>query len=278
MELSDLSRFAIQGRSGFGMVDAETHEERAPGVPGGFWLGEVAKVRHIRLALSAWADTEAALASLRSELIDKLNPRLGEGRLRVVRPWGVVREIYCVPTGRLSFDTPAPGGPLAIVDAIELRAYRPFWYDPSPQSASPTLGTGTVFTFPMTFPVAFGSGAVDVNVVLVNPGHEPAPLHVEFAGACSDPKIENVTQGKEVEVEVTLIAGERLRLKTGVWQGEVVHVDGGGVETNLRGALSAGSDLVGLAALPGSNTFRLSATGASGLSATVQFYPLYRGI
>lgn len=277
LELSDTSRFAIVARSGLGMAATRIYTEESPGIPGGYYLGEVAEQRKFKIGLVAWASTEAELAALRDELIERLNPRKGPGKLRVVRPDGKVRELECICASGLTFNTPHKYGPLAIADEIVLQAFVPFWHDGNAQSTVVNLGAGTVFVFPMTFPFSFGVGETVSNIVVQNPGHEPTPLHIEFLNQCTNPKVTNVSQGRHVQVNVSLAAGERLRIKTGVWSAEVTKIDTSGGETNVLGFLSDDSDL-GLAALPGANTFRVEATSTLNLACTIQFYPLYRSI
>lgn len=277
LELSDTSRFAIVARGGLGMAATRVYTDEAPGIPGGCYLGEVAEQRKLKLGLVAWVSSEAELAALRDELVRAFNPRKGPGTLRVVRADGAVRELECICASGLTFDTPHKYGPLAIADQIVLQAFVPFWRDGNAQSVSTNLGTGTAFVFPMTFPFSFGVGEAAGNIAIINPGHEAAPLHVEFVNQCTNPKVTNVSQGRHVQVNASLAAGERLRIKTGVWSAEVTRVTSGG-ETNVLGLLSDDSDLVGLAALPGANTFQVEASGTVDLSCTIQFYPLYRGI
>lgn len=207
LTLTDRTRLVVVGRSGFGLAETEIHDERAPGVPGGYFTEEVARARTVRLGLVGWADDAAGVNALRDELIAAFNPALGEGVLRVTRPDGTAWELTAVVVGGGDFPTSGTYGPLAVADEVVLRAHRPFWTRPDAQQGSVVFGAGDTFAFPVTLPKAFGTGSVTLDVTLTNPGTETAPVTVEFEGAGTNPKVQNLTQGLEVEVATTLSVG-----------------------------------------------------------------------
>lgn len=277
-ELSEEAGIYVLGRTGFGMADANVYTEQVPGVDGVYYLGHVVEPRKLRLALALTADDETGINALRRQFVETFRRNKGVGTLRVVKPSGTTYEIRAILQDGLSFDTPSGLGPWGLKDTLTLLCPFPFWRNANAEETVTNLGTGAVFVFPATLPTSFGAGESVSNIAMVNPGDRAAPLHVELANACQNPKISNLTTGKFVQVSLTLAAGERLRVKTGTWECEVVKVAAGGAETNVLGYLTDASDLVGLMAEPGNNTFKVEATAVEGLVATIRFLPLYCGI
>lgn len=76
--------------------------------------------------------------------------------------------------------------------------------------AFPAGGTG--FTFPLTFPLVFGSAGVTGIVDADNDGTIPTPWQATITGPWTNPTILHVGSGRQLTINVDLLAGQTLEI------------------------------------------------------------------
>ena len=115
---------------------------------------------------------------------------------------------------------------------------------------------GAGFTFPVTFPLVFGTGGTGGVVSATNAGSVPVPWQASIAGPWVNPTILHVASGRQLTINVTLVAAE------------VLTVDSESQSILLGGTASRFSSLVQPAAWfdldVGSNEVRFGGASGSG--------------
>lgn len=74
--------------------------------------------------------------------------------------------------------------------------------------------TGGGMSFNATFDLSFGAVSTGGNLNVTNDGDTDAPAVLRIDGPCTSPTVENVTQGKTLEFDITLSASEYLEIDT----------------------------------------------------------------
>lgn len=93
--------------------------------------------------------------------------------------------------------------------ALLFEATDPRVYDNAESTASTGVTTSTGgLTFPLTFPLDFGGTGTSGLVDLTNSGNFTTPWQARIDGPVTNPKIENVTTGQQLEFALTVAAGE----------------------------------------------------------------------
>lgn len=186
------------------------------------------------------------------ELLDALKAAWGGGTvLRVFAPgWSGVRRL----TGRhrrLPADTSLQKVGLIVVD-FQFSATDPHLYadDLSSEVIGLPSGSGGVL-FPATFPLVFGASSVGGLISATNEGTAPSKPVATIAGPVTNPRIENVTTGQTLKLEMTLGAGEFVEVD---FDAQSILLAG---TASRRSAMSADSAWWALA--PGANEIRYQA-------------------
>jgi hypothetical protein len=182
------------------------------------------------------ADQAEVRTTLRS-LLRLLNPKRGNGRLRVTAPDGTVRDLTCRYSQGLEIEEKFEkfvGWQRAVV---VLRAVDPFWYDTAPTSATYTTGSQTTF-FPF-FPLVLNSDTVFGTQVIDNTGDVEAFPVWTVHGPCSSITLTNTTTGEVTDLPVALTASQVVTIDTRPFRKTVTRDDG----TNLYGSLTTASVL-----------------------------------
>lgn len=155
---------------------------------------------------------------LRKEISDLLNPLNGQLQMKVYLNSGSIYNRDIVLTSAPAFLTGAENrNPLWQKIQLEFTANNPFWYAEdeiveSFQAVTPEF----LFPFTMdtTTPVIFGD--IQPNNVATNEGQVPAPVTITILGACTNPRIDNVTTGEFIKLNnLTMGAADELVINTG---------------------------------------------------------------
>lgn len=177
---------------------------------------------------------------------------------------GSTRLVFCRPTKRRpAFDHLNAAG-FGVVD-VELTATDPRIYDADLTTVSVPVATSSGgFTFPITFPLAFGSAGAGGTFQLDNIGNWSSPLSIHIAGPVDNPRIEHVDQGKTLRFAGSLSATDYLDIDTA--NHSIVLNN----QASRRGWLT--SDSAWFDIRPGINNLRYAANSvAVGSVATVSF-------
>lgn len=221
---------------GFGGSPVDIRTMRAPYQHGGTLVDTRQAPRD--LGMDIWA-TSASIDGMwdrRRELMQAFNPRIGVGRLHVLRPDGGEYEIQAFPEEPGIFAP--PDNPHAWRVRVELMAPYPNWRDP----------TETV-TSPLQPPTTVG---------IQNDGDIPAHMEITFDGPVENPRLAiNTSPQLIIFVEKTLASGESIKVITGPGSPRVNFSDANGTVDGMR-FIAAISDIAGFAFPVGSSDITYS--------------------
>jgi hypothetical protein len=242
-----------------------------PGQPGAV-LDEVNHdPRDFVLPLSISATSESNLRVLMRDLMYRMNPKRGQGKLRVTSPVGDQREITCLYSAGLEGDeTEGASGPTFQAMPLVLTAFDPYWYDVSPTSQTFALTSLPSF-FPI-FPLRLTASQLVVDDTVTNAGDEETWPVWTIAGPGSAVTLRNSTTGLLISIpSIALTAGQVLTIDTRPGKKSVTLNDGTDLFSSIDHTVSSLWSLrVGL------NAIRLEMTGITAASAlSVSYYQRY---
>ena len=148
------------------------------------------------------------------------------------------------------------------IATIEMVATDPLVYANTESEASTTLPSAAGgLVFPIVFPRTYGASATGGSITCVNDGSFDTDPTFRIDGPATNPRIENLTAGKTIAVNITLASGEFLLIDV---KSRTVLLGG---TTSRFSFLDTSSRWFSLA--PGSNsiTFRASTSTAATLTA-----------
>lgn len=148
------------------------------------------------------------------------------------------------------------------VEVVQLVASDPRIYDDLQQQAQTTLPEGAVgLTFPLTFPLVFGATTSGVVNVTNDGNFETGPV-LRIDGPVTDPRCENVTAGRTIELDIDIAAGDFVEIDT---EAHSILLNG---TASRYSALTPDSQWWNLA--PGENEirFRAGSTGSARMTVT----------
>lgn len=257
IDLTDLEHlFALRSRQGFWSAEYELQEATIPQQPGAYVKATKTAVRTVDVPVVIKDSTEAGLRTRIRDLASALNANKGVGTLRAVDTAGVERDLYCRYMSGLGAGTERPG---SLETVLTFRASDPYWYSHTAIEVTVSTGATTAVWFPI-FPLLLNNSAIYGTATVVNPGDEIAWPIWTITGPGSDPELENITTGKILTLDVTLVAGEEIEIDTRPGYKTITKSDG----TNLMGLMSDASSLWSLAI--GSNTLAFNFGGADAAS------------
>jgi hypothetical protein len=147
--------------------------------------------------------------------------------------------------------------------SLEYHAGDPAWYSEAEYSEELSLGTQAGgFGFPMTFPLQFGGTASGGSVMVTNAGSFQMKPTVRFTGPFNNPRIENVTTGKTLELDLIIASGD------------YVDVDFAAATVLLNGTASRYYTKSGVfwTLEPGDNEVRIGSTSYDAASAATIYW------
>jgi phage-related protein len=233
----------------------------ADGVPG--MDGEVFREvqfgsREFAVAFDVVAAGEAATRAAIRDMVKKLNPKRGAGRIRVTSPIGDQREITCRYSGGAGLDEKVgdDSGPDWQRFPTAFMAHDPHWYDVSPIEQTFTITAAAPNFFPI-LPIHLAASELAVDSSVDNTGDVQAWPVWTVTGPGSGIKLTNQTSGRFTWFpSLALVAGQTLVVDTRPGAKSVI-VDG---VTNVYSSLSVDSSLWSF--MTGVNGIRLEMSGA----------------
>lgn len=256
----------LESDDGFGMSPVSRITERGPLQNGVTDLGFRLQPRNMNLVLVKPEACPTNWRYLRQTFLDAFKPSDDAINLRWEFGDGSKRQIDFHYTGGLTIpwsytDRVKPH----LRDGVQLYAPDPTWYDPDESEVEWTLDILTQLSFPASFPISFGSDAINEIVEITYTGTWLAFPIVVFTGPITAPVIRNLTTGEKLQLSYTVSTGESVTLDTRYGHKTVTNNSG----VNLISYLSADSDLATfhIAADPetsdGVNQLFASGTGAT---------------
>lgn len=230
----------LESDDGFGLPGVTRITERGPLQNGVSDLGFRLQPRNVNLVLVKPEACPNTWRALRQRFLEAFKPSDLPLNMRWEFGDGSRRQIDMHFTGGLSLPwTVADRVRPSLRDVVQLYAPDPTWYDPTENSVTWTLALQDELSFPIEFPISFGSDAISESVEVTYPGTWLAFPIVTFTGPIVAPRIQNITTGEKLELSYTVSAGESVIIDTREGYKTVTNNSG----VNLISYLSSDSDL-----------------------------------
>jgi len=121
------------------------------------------------------------------------------------------RILFCRPAG-LDYIRSAQTRFLQDYQA-QFKAQDPRFYSSTQYTQDIALPTATGgFSFPLAFPLAFGTISVGGILLATNAGNFESPPTIKIYGPVDNPRIKNITSGLSLEFNLTVAAGDYLEI------------------------------------------------------------------
>lgn len=218
--------FFLNKIEGLGNVDADIQSQKAPGQDGSTYIKSFLAERFIPIEVVILKDLQ-----INRQLISRVfNPKLGPGLL-IYENDIVRREIMAVSEHVPKFFDERPRRVERV--EIDLICNEPYWKSAEHQEQLVVWEGG--LEFPLQLPTEFATqSSSNKTKLLVNEGDEETPISVTFNGPATAPiKITNKTTGEFIEINQSLLVGERLEINTAFGQKRVSKVLADGTTINV---------------------------------------------
>lgn len=230
----------LESDDGFGLPGVTRVTDRGPLQNGVNDLGFRLQPRNVILVLVKPEACPNSWRGLRQRFLEAFKPSDAPLNLRWEFGDGSRRQIDMHFTGGLSLPwTMADRARPSLRDVVNLYAPDPTWYDPDTNSVTWTLAIQDELSFPIEFPISFGSDVISESVTVNYPGTWLAFPIVTFTGPIVAPTIRNLTTGERLELSYTVSVGESVIIDTRYGYKTVTNNSG----VNLISYLSSDSDL-----------------------------------
>ncbi len=271
-------KLAPNGLAGFASLETANPGEQVPYRDGVTLVGRpYTGARKLFPTLKTSYSTHAGLKAAVQLLRRQLNPYKAESTLGALRIYDVdndvTRQIDCRPCG---FPEPDMFGPHFGLCIPMFYAPDPMWYDPAQVVESLAIAGDSGITFPIAFPITFGSTSIDGYIYPNNSGDVPTWPTIRLYGPGTDPTIENETTGKVIALTegggISMDAGDYIDID--MQTATVTWYDAtDGSTTSIIETLSDVSEFWPLAI--GGNTVHITMTDAVAGSAVFSYYLRY---
>lgn len=244
---------------------------------GSTYLGNSLGIRDIPVGMILLADTKEQLITLRKQVEQAFNPKLGEGYLTYTDEVKSIK-IKCIPSELPWFENNEDGNWQSCL--INLTANNPYWQDLEQIKAEIALWVGD-FSFELELTeqgIEMGHREQSLIVNVLNEGDVECGMRVEFKALATltNPSILNVNTQEYLKINKTMEAGEVLSITT--------HFGSKKVESTLNGATTNAFNFIDLGSTflqldVGDNLFRYNAdTGIDNLEVSIYYTPQYLGV
>jgi len=263
--------FYLQKINGLGDVTADNQTQRAPYQDGSTYIDTTLDERYIDiefLIVNELGEGYGKVSEKRSRIARVLNPKLGLGILRYENE-SVVREIYCVAESVPIYPDESRVKTLQ-KGMVTLRAPNPYWLTEE-TSDQLTVWEGGL-KFPLRLPTKLARMSLNKSKIILNDGDAETPFEAIFNGPATSPiRLINKTTNKYIEVNQSLLEGEKMIISTAFGKKRVTKVLVDGTRINAFHFITMGSSFFNL--IQGNNLLDYS-TGADYERAAVQI--IYR--
>lgn len=239
------------------MPAVEFEADGVPGQPGAYFRDVQHGVREFMLAIDITGADDIGLRTNMRNLVARMDPTRGAGKIRVTSPLGDQREIVCRYVSGLGMTEKLgdASGETYQRAAVSFLAHDPYWYDVSPTSQTFAVDPLVPSFFPI-FPLKLTASELAVEAAVDNTGDvETWPVWT-VTGPGSVIVLRNLTTSKTISFSTgALTASETLVIDTRPGYKTVKLGDG----TNMYPSLDTTSALWPL--VRGTNTIRLEMSG-----------------
>lgn len=211
VQLGNEAPFVLTKIEGTGAVNVNIQSQKSPFQDGETYLDNTLEPRYPYIEIMVLANNAEEMATNRNRLLQAFNPKLGQGTL-LYEFGNIKREIKALaelapqfPDGGDFKDTMQSG-------LIQLYCSNPFWLDDFEISEEIVTWIGGM-NFPLILPTSFAiKGPKKINII--NHGDVKTPVKIEFMGPATNPKMTNLSTGKYLKVNRTLVQGDILMITT----------------------------------------------------------------
>lgn len=194
------------------------------GQDGATYVNTYLTARELEISFDIIATESKPLYTLRREIINKLSPKYGVGKLRYV--YGDKDVHMKCAVSSVAF---ADHGSKISTVLVRLKAFDPYFID-SAQSTCALKFVESLLIFPVTFPCVFGAHAN--SGIVTNIGDAPAPVRIRFYGGVTDPAFSNCTTGETIRIYGTIAENEILEIDTAYGVKSITLISSDGTRTN----------------------------------------------
>lgn len=232
------SPFFLNSIEGLGDVDADVQSQKSPGQDGSTFISVVLEERHIPIEVAIVKDLQ-----VNRQLISRVfNPKLGEGTL-IYENDIVRRELKAIAEHVPKFPDDRPR--LFQTATIDLVCHNPYWT--SEDKATQLVIWEGGLEFPLQLPTFFSQLSTNNNKLIINSGDVETPVLISFEGPATSPiRIDNVTTGEFIQINQSLLAGERIEINTAFGQKRVTKILADGSQQNAFQFITIDSTLFNL--------------------------------
>jgi len=255
-QLGDTANRVVSRHSGLGMAPIERFLQAIPFEHQQKHLGMRFRPRIVQLLINDKRSTVAAQQTVADTLLARLNPDVGEGKLKIILGDGTERCLDCMVVAgpELSQENRLGTGALRSY-LVRFEAENPFLYDPTQKTESDNF-----------------DGVTPVDISCSNAGNMGAFPVITIAGPVTNPLIALTGTGEFIDLDYEIGEGSTVTIDCAPDKKTCKLQDG----TNLAGYVSKTSAYFDLER--GTNTVQISAdAGGSGLC-TVKWYSQFTGI
>ena len=288
----------VMSESGMGTPDIQYITQRGPSQDGESLRDFNLRPRVVQLLERQQFKGRDAWWTGRADMLNELRPNrqstatgVATGILRHVKTNGDVRDLNVLIESGPRFEARNVNewDEWAFEEVLRFIAFDPLFFDPTRVDFALTFTLDLNLVFPITFPIQFGGGVVDVSRNLDYTGTWASLPTIVIVGPFDHPIIDNVTTGEKIDLNTIIAAGRTVTIDLAFGQKTITDDLG----TNLLGSLTTDSDLgtfhiaptpeapqvVGQPRPTARNVIRLRGSNPTGLSSVqVRYFTRYFGI
>ena len=232
----------ILSLSGFDMPPVSHISITSSGQDGASYTRSYLQPRELKISFDIFADKNISAEAARRNLINRLSPKNGEGRLAYHVNNSAVM-IRCV----LDSLVVTRQSSKILTALVCFKAFSSYFID-SIESKSSLKFVQSLLVFPVTFPCVFGTRTN--TGIIQNLGDAPAPVVIRFYGGVTSPSFINHTTNEAITLSGTIATDEILEINTAFGVKSITLISGN-TRTNAFSMLDPRSQLWSLA--PGKN-------------------------
>nr|WP_309099066.1 phage tail family protein [Fredinandcohnia onubensis] len=242
IEFSHQPPFILSSIEGLGDVEADVQTQKSPKQDGSTHIATELSERYINMEISILGNGGEDISEKRSFLSRVLNPKLNG--VLIYENGRIKREIKCASEHVPKF--PKSRSRTSQISLVNLICPNPYWLDQQKTDQLVVWEGG--LEFPLELPTFFAELSNNKSKILVNDGDVETPIFITFNGPATAPiRITNVTTEKFIEVNQSLLDGERLEINTIFGQKRVTKVLSDGTHQNAFHYIKIpGSEFFGL--------------------------------
>lgn len=197
--------------------------------------------RHQFRDRGAWWDGRAAILNDLRPNRQLTATAVARGVLRIVTANGDVRDlnVFIQDGPRFEARNVDAWDEWAFEEVLRFIAHDPLWFNPTRVDLTLAFSLASDLVFPITFPIQFGSGDIDVSVNLDYVGTWASLPVIVIVGPIEDLIIDNVTTGETLRLLQNIGPARTVTIDLSFGQKTIIDDLG----NNLLGSLSTDSDL-----------------------------------